>query len=746
MLLYQPPFLMVGPVTVFPDHVDPDTFYTLVAVPQLAMDAGTPAFQATAILPPANVGPVGTQGVARVLLSFDVHLPLPPDPDGTLAREIQKHWGRAPKRLVPAPLQSGTVTLTIARPDAAVDDPKFFAYSGHPPALIGDNRAALAVAAQGDEAQALVAALSVGHLAGVLGYALEFPGLAPSFNARMTVHWGSIYRAFRERSTTNFIFSASEIDHAVDSLEQSQAIEIHIEELDPAGATAATKALFDQLRKEVVERLFEAPRPSGEVPIEDRIGRGVRDVLSSLMPGVSATLRRLEQSTLADTTIDLHEQKVGIYRIYPQSTLAGLLTRAGDAAARLTYVRLDDLPQRIEEVPVELAAGAQALGVRSVDVQVRVVDPQRTEPLADETVHLEAATPGRHAVRYRRASSAEPDLQCRLDMAMDPQAAPGGRERWSFGWRPVVGHRIWIDPEEWLDAAQVRLEIDDPAVFDVARVDVEVQAVLPDAAQPLRSALLPMTREAPTQAFVVIVPDNRRPAFHLRELFRRTGEPDFVRQTVLDGSAGAGASVHRIMNPFGQAWSMEIRAVADWTGTATLVAEFRVWDVLRRTWLLADHGFGPAATAFTLRLATSLETPRLAQVRVTRVAPDGTPVRGPWRDLAGPVVAITDQVVAERRVRVTLDAPGFARAGVKKAFVDLDYSDQPHGLHEVATLEFERDAAFADWTHRFPDPTRPDYRHRLRARGIDGERYASPWADAAGDDLTTTLPADPWQA
>lgn len=740
MLLYSPPFLMVGPVTVFPDHADPEAFYYIVSVPELVTDNGAPAFWATAILPPASVGTeaAGNQGVGRAYVSFDTHLPLPPDPDDMLSREIQKRWGRTPKRLVPAPLQAGTVTLTVARPNAIDPSKQFFAYTGHAPTLVGDNRAALAVAADGDEAQALVAAVSVGHLAGVVTYELEFPGLAPSFEASMVVHWSKVYERFREHDTTNFVIKAEEIDTTVERLEDSHAIEITVKELDPDGAKAATRALFDELKSEVVKKLFESPLPTGDTPIEERIGRGVRDVLTSLMPGVSHTLRRLDQSALTDMTIDLREQQVNTYKFYPQSTLAGLLDRAGHAANRLAFVRIEDLPNRIEEVMVEIAGGSARLGVRGADVRVEVTSPGRAEPLADETVHINAATPERKAVRFRRLGTEEPVVRCQVTMFMDPAVAAGGKERWTFDWRPVAGHRIWFDPEEWLDVKEVRAEIDDPAIFDVARVGVDMEAWLPGESAPLRTGNLQFTKETLSQPFAVVVPDGQSIVFKAKETFRRTGEADFVR--AIPSIAGA---VHRIMNPFGQSWTMEVRAVSAWTDTLSLIAEFRVWDVLRKTWLLDQHEFTKAAATFTLKFSASLETPRKAEVRVSRATAAGV-VRGPWRDLSGPIVSINDTVVAERRIRATLSTAALQRAGVKKVFVDLEYKDGDQSPVAAATLELARDGAFADWVHPFADPTHPFYKYRVRARGEGGERYTGAWTETGADDLTITLPDNPW--
>lgn len=742
MLFYKPPFLMVDQVTVFPDHSDLEAFYYIVAVPELVVEQQQPAFWATAILPPASTttGGAGQQAIGRALVSFDIETPLPADPENRLRKEIQKHYGRAPKRLIPAPLSSGKASLTVARPGAAEANKDFFVYEGHSPSLMGSNRAAFAIAAEGAEAQSLVAALSVGHLAAVVTYDLQFPGLAPSFEARMVVHWRTVYERFRERETMNAIFVAEEIDKTIEKLKESRAIEIEIKELDPEGAKAATRALFDELRSEVVKRLFETPRPSGDVPIEERIGRGVREVLTSLMPGVSHTLRTLNQNLLSDTVIDLREQQVKNYPFFPQSTLAGVLERAGGAAGRLVFVRMEDLPQRIEEAFVEMAPASERLGVRSVRLRVQATTPGRDVPLADESFTLSPKAPERKSLRFRRLGSEEPSLRFQAEMSLDPAVAPAGKERLLFDWKPAKGNRVWFDPEEFLDVAEVRIEIDDAAVLDTSTVRMDIEAICAGETTPFRKATLGFSKTALSQTFSVVVPDGKTVAFRGTEIFSRLGESDFVRAAAIKGS------IHRVMNPFGQAWSMEVHAVSTWIDTTALFVEFRVWDVLRKLFLLGEQQFNKAAASATFRFSTSLDTPKKAEARVTRVAPDGRIVRGPWKDLAGPVVAVSDDVRAERRIRATLAAPQFVKAGVKKVFVDLEYPED--GTSPVAAadppLEFARDGATADWTHAFPDPTRPFYRYRVRAKGENGERFTGPWVRSGADDVSVTLPEVPW--
>lgn len=743
MLLYKPPFLMVDGVTVFPDHADPEAFYYLVSVPELVLEDGKPALWATALLPPTTVGPPA-EGAAsdggRFTLALDVELPFTAAQREAVTKETARRYGREVKRLAPVPLHGGTVSLLVARPNADQPSKDFFAFQGHAPSLIDTCRAAFALSATGLEAQALIATLTVGQLPAIVVYDLEFLGLTPSFKATMKVNWRTVYRSLRERDLTNFIFVSEEIDRTVESMDQRHGIDIHVEELDPAGAGAATKALFDELKTQVVKKLFEPPRALGNVPIEDRIGRGVRDVLTALLPGVSHSLRELNQSVLAEDTISLSEQRAKPYPCHPQSSLPGMLARAGGLHDRLVFVRLDELPHRQETIAVEVSAQAKALGVSSVVVDVRATSPERAAPLLDQRLVFEEGATARQMVSFRRLGVAEPDVRFRAEFRLDPARAPGGRERWEFDWTPVEGGRVWLNPAEWLDLATLVVEIDDPAMFDhPGTVEMEVEVRHSGTGALLGQTTLRFARDQLSKSFSVVVPEGARPAFSGREIVRRQGEADFVRPLV-----SVTGPVHRIMNPFSQAWRMEVRAASAWTETEALVAEMRVWDVARRTWLRDEHRFTRESVSYVLSFSASPDTPRDAQVRVTRIGADGAVVRGPWRDVSGPVAAIDDRVEARRRVRVRLDAPHFVEDGVDKAAVELEYTDAVAGA--LATrLDLPRPGAVADWTHPLTDPSRPIYRFRLRARGHNGEKFVGPWTESAADDLDLTLPRSPWQ-
>ena len=93
---------------------------------------------------------------------------------------------------------------------------------------------------------------------------------------------------------------------------------------------------------------------------------------------------------------------------------------------------MDDLPNRIEEVIVEIAGGAGRLGVRAVELRVQATAAGRDTPLVAQTEILSAATPERKVIRYRRLGTVEPVVRYQAEMRRDPAMAPGGKECWTF--------------------------------------------------------------------------------------------------------------------------------------------------------------------------------------------------------------------------------------------------------------------------------------------------------------------------
>ena len=736
MLLYQPPFLVVDRLTLYPDHLDPDTFYYLVSVPELVREDGRPACWATAILEAVSVsGAAPTSDVARVQLSFDVELAATAAELAAAEKELKERRGREKVRLAPAALSDGKVTLVVARPETPDAAKQLFVHSGHAPSLVGDNRAAFAVAATGPEARLLAAALQEGDVAAAVAYELTFLGLVPAFQARMTVHWSLVYSHLSERSIDNYVFYSDQLDETVDHLSRTNAVELEITELDPEVKAEAARALLDQLKTQLVEKMFEPALTAGDTPVEERIGRGVREVLSSILPGRHHALRKLDQDALATTTIDLREQAARGFKHHPQTTLTGLLRRAGGVT--LQVARLDELPDRIEEWRVDLAAGAAELGVAEVLVWVEAEVGDGAPPV-EASYALNAQAPSQ-VFRFRRRGQVEPRVRWRAELVPKAGLAPEDGGRWPTGWHEESGGRVYVDPRAWVDVTTVRLEVDDPAIFALpASVEMQVSARLRGATEPFRVDDVVFTADATTRTFSVLSLRDRPVVISGVEVLRRPNEPDLRRDVgELTGP------VHRVRNPFARAWRMEIHAAARWTETAALIAELRVWEPTRRLWLQAEHRFTAQAPSYVLAFATAPETAQVAEVRLTRITTDTRVVRGPWTDLAGRVARVTDDVVARRRLRVRLAAPGWSDDHLRRVSVELTFEPTP-GNVLTETMVFTRDGEVHDWLHDLPDPARATYRWRATAVSEDQDRWSHPPTDATDDDLTIEIPRNPF--
>jgi hypothetical protein len=359
--------------------------------------------------------------------------------------------------------------------------------------------------------------------------------------------------------------------------------------------------------------------------------------------------------------------------------------------------------------------------------------------------------------RVRRRGIADPRIRWRAEVYFDADHAPDGRERWTFDWRDLDGARVYFSPEEWLDVTTLRIEVDDPAIFTLpAKVEMTLEARLADQERAYRTEHMELGPDATSRVFSVVVPHGTRAVLSGTEVLRRPNEPEVRRR--FDAIEGP---VHRITNPFARAWRMEVRAAASWQETEALVAELRVWEPQRGIWLRAEHRFTEVAPVYILAFATSEDTPLEAQARLTRITRASGVVRGPWIDLVGRVVRITDEVQALRRIRVTLRAPRFVEARVRRVKVELSYTTpgstlgapdrltapsapNPDGATLTSSMTFSRDGEHQDWIHPFVDPTKPAYRWRAVATSEDNERWTHPSTEAVEDDLEIVLPDQPF--
>ena len=288
------------------------------------------------------------------------------------------------------------------------------------------------------------------------------------------------------------------------------------------------------------------------------------------MPGVSHTIRDLQQSRSGDPTINLHEQRVNTYPAYPQSTLDGSVPASRrEWHSRCGGCRSMTCLAGWKSLPSSWRPGSAELGIRRVNVQVIVEAADAAGSRCSTPPSPSTPRPAEGCARFRRSGRAEPTIRFKADVYLDAALAPGGVEHWPLPWRVAAGGRIYVDAEDLLDVVSVRVELDDPTVLDHdTAVDVSVEAVLNTDRPSLQHYLgcvqpniaCPARRGGRSDGSATCALSS------CVETFRRRGEPPFQSRaiTTIDG-------VHRVRNPFGHHWKMELHATADWSVTQALV-------------------------------------------------------------------------------------------------------------------------------------------------------------------------------
>lgn len=686
MLLYQPPFLQVDELTLFPDHADPETMYYVVNVPEIARVDGAPFLRGTALVPAGHVGTAADGGgQLRTIFSCDVELPARAETLARAREALKERWGKAPERLVGAPVSDGTCEIRYATTeDGAQDVTEIVAEK---PGLVGAHRTAFTMSAEGTEAEILLASLQQGNLAATVAYSLQVPALRPAFEARMHVDWARVYKSAQERTLENFVFVSQDIERFSNALQERQIVEVEIDVLDSTAADQAARALFDELRQQMMEKMFQPHAGMERMPLERSIGNGVRDGILGIWPGKHYVLRRIDATTLKTATIDLSQRAARPMTVAPQSSLSGMIDRAGGTAGRIRVVQLGDLPTRTQRLLVEVEEGLAELGVRRVEAQVTVLPRDGGEAALASQIFTfqpgEARTaelrwlgqPGQTRVRH----------EVRFDLDRDKVLLD--QDSLQLPAQEAETERLYIAAGRHLDVRTLTLEVEDPAVFDnQGQVDVQLTVHSSDA--PERQRTLNQTFSAQTgrrATLRFVVAKGAQLAVEVTETFRQLGAGDLVRRHSL-----VDPHTHRIANPFGRKWSLRVSAIADWDRVQLMMVRARVYDRERRRWIGDMKDFTAQQRLQTFVVPVGQEAVGRAQLSATVLETEGSIGELHWREVSGPLVALAAAQPGVPSVTFAFDAPGFDAGPFERVFVFVSYT-AADGQNVERDFAFERD-------------------------------------------------------
>jgi hypothetical protein len=263
-MLYLDGSVTVRGINVFRDYNDKTLFYFLPGSPRLATEAGQPMFQ---LLMYRDVGTAATgiQGGGFLIMTTDLGVSA-----GTLEQvrqELAARFGAA--TLTPVPVKSGSVRVTILDSGAVASDGvkrdiRFVenVVANAAPSLYGDERAAFTAELSRQGAVLLRAALrGEGATPVVVVYDLQYVGLLPAYNLKITIQFQQSYDYLRTRMQANTLWFKSDIDQEMEALRKSGSIKIEevVSDTQTTEDAAARMARVNALAKELAQWSFFKP-------------------------------------------------------------------------------------------------------------------------------------------------------------------------------------------------------------------------------------------------------------------------------------------------------------------------------------------------------------------------------------------------------------------------------------------------------------------------------------------------------
>ena len=263
MLYHDSPAIIRG-ITLFRDYNSNGLFYYAPNSPRLTLEAGQPMFQ---LLVHREIGTAasGVQGGGFLIMTTDLGVPA-----ATLEQvrnEIGARYG-VQATLAPLPVKSGTVRVTILDSGASgTDGTRAIRFvenviASASPSLYAEERAAFTAELSKQGAALMKASLRAeGATAVVVVYDLNYVGLLPAYNVKITIEFRQSYEHLRSRMQMNTLWFKSDIDQEMETLRKSGAIKIEetVFETQTTEDAAARMEKLNTLAKELAQWTFFKP-------------------------------------------------------------------------------------------------------------------------------------------------------------------------------------------------------------------------------------------------------------------------------------------------------------------------------------------------------------------------------------------------------------------------------------------------------------------------------------------------------
>ncbi len=246
MLLFSEQSFVVNGITVFPDHKDPNQFWCLPGPVGLETMDGSTEPQFSLIMYAPDVATAGIQGTGFLNVTLD--LKLSDDNQEAIMGQIRTTFPNADNPLIsPVSFDSGSVQIvaldlqgsggTSAPPGNSSGEAVQHILGASNPELFGNNDALFAMTLSEEGATILEQAFQDG-MAPVGGiYNLQFTGVLPALDVKITADLKRIYDSFSVDLTAQAYFVSAGIDATFEKLRQDGSIQIEVVNLSTDAST-----------------------------------------------------------------------------------------------------------------------------------------------------------------------------------------------------------------------------------------------------------------------------------------------------------------------------------------------------------------------------------------------------------------------------------------------------------------------------------------------------------------------------
>ena len=293
----------IGPIRgmmIYGDHANPSMFYYVPERPRLARNDGVPEFvylkYRRDITDNPDFDPDTKQSLGGGFMAFTVDLGVEDDELKEIKKELAR-FSDGDVKVAPIQFRKGSVRLTITKDaadakDAAPGTPHgltFFeeVYGATTPSLFGFNRATFALVLSQEAATLFEAALRSGVSPIGVIYDLEFLGMRPAFDVRISANYHRVYTEldlqFGAKGQVSVVSLGVDIGAAFQTMRDKGIIKVEVTNFtDDQDLRKQADAAFDWFKTELLKDFFKSSIEPPQLVKSGGAGGGAGGLLSQL--------------------------------------------------------------------------------------------------------------------------------------------------------------------------------------------------------------------------------------------------------------------------------------------------------------------------------------------------------------------------------------------------------------------------------------------------------------------------------